>query len=100
MLPVLVVPSPRPRRHFGAAAGGVHPIITDVRARRTQSSGSTRDRPRNPPAARGREDFRADSRARAAGADEYWTGRYGGTGDGGVGIGGGFGHGTSSGGRA
>ena len=28
MLPVLVVPSPRPRRHFGAAAGGVHPIIT------------------------------------------------------------------------
>src|SRR5947209_13255527 len=28
MLPVLVVPSPRPRRHFGAAAGGVHPIIS------------------------------------------------------------------------
>src|SRR4051794_6368 len=32
MLPVLVVPSPRPRRHFGAAAGGVHPIITPVSA--------------------------------------------------------------------
>src|SRR5690349_17725120 len=30
MLPVLVVPSPLPRRHFGAAAGGVHPIITAV----------------------------------------------------------------------
>src|SRR3954449_11110284 len=30
MLPVLVVPSPRPRRHFGAAAGGVHPIITSI----------------------------------------------------------------------
>src|ERR1051325_10522884 len=28
MLPVLVVPSPRPRWHFGASAGGVHPIIT------------------------------------------------------------------------
>src|SRR4051794_21854427 len=27
MLPVLVVLSPLPRRHFGAAAGGVHPII-------------------------------------------------------------------------
>src|SRR3954454_1938868 len=32
MLPVLVVPSPRPRRHFGAAAGGVHPIINGVSA--------------------------------------------------------------------
>src|SRR3954454_11992993 len=32
MLPVLVVPSPRPRRHFGAAAGGVHPIIKGVSA--------------------------------------------------------------------
>src|SRR4051794_41427827 len=30
MLPVLVVPSPRPRRHFGASAGGVHPIIMGV----------------------------------------------------------------------
>src|SRR4051794_12612697 len=27
MLPVLVVPAPLPRRHFGASAGGVHPII-------------------------------------------------------------------------
>jgi len=27
MLPVLVVPTPLPRRHFGAPAGGVHPII-------------------------------------------------------------------------
>src|SRR4051794_2629594 len=32
MLPVLVVLSPLPRRHFGAAAGGVHPIITPVSA--------------------------------------------------------------------
>src|SRR3954468_9996144 len=30
MLPVLVVPSPLPRRHFGAAAGGVHPIINGL----------------------------------------------------------------------
>src|SRR4051794_38139335 len=33
MLPVLVVLSPLPRRHFGAAAGGVHPIITQVEPR-------------------------------------------------------------------
>src|SRR4051794_3645022 len=37
MFPVLVVPSPLPRRHFGAAAGGVHPIIKRAIAPRRRS---------------------------------------------------------------
>src|SRR3954470_12520811 len=46
--------------------------ITAVRRAGRQSSGSTRGRPRNPPPGRGRGDFRAGSRARAAGGNGYF----------------------------
>src|SRR5689334_4812356 len=42
MLPVLVVPTPLPRRHVGASAGGVHPIITPVLQLETASGSQHR----------------------------------------------------------
>src|SRR3954454_15622769 len=55
MLPVLVVLSPLPRRHFGAAAGGVHPIITPVehgRRSRREVAGAARAKERGRTGAR------------------------------------------------
>src|SRR4051794_38528056 len=73
MLPVLVVPSPRPRRHFGAAAGGVHPIITAVRAELGQSPRSPRSGPGRRTRPGGREDFRSASRGGVAVGRRYFT---------------------------
>src|SRR3954447_13846251 len=66
MLPVLVVPAPLPRRHFGAAAGGVHPIIKRVRALLRQSRWSTRAGLASSRTVRWHEDLRRTNQCGAA----------------------------------
>src|SRR3954454_13092162 len=73
MLPVLVVPSPLPRRHFGAAAGGVHPIITPVLAPAGKSRGSCWSGPRRRSRPGRRDDLRAGSRSGTVGDSRHFT---------------------------